>query len=104
MPNHIADRRLEPRRSAASPTHIETIVTRTPIRDADGACPDASHSRPPATLVPAHLPPPVREIPDLAPEERVAELRLRIMSGMYERPEMMEAVARRMVLGSDARS
>ncbi len=40
---------------------------------------------------------PVREIPGLAPEERVAELRLRVRSGVYARCSVVEQVARRML-------
>ena len=37
---------------------------------------------------------PVRELPGLAPDERVAELRLRIRSGMYSHAVVLEHVAR----------
>ena len=37
---------------------------------------------------------PVREIPGLAPEDRVAELRLRVRSGVYGRRAVVEQVAR----------
>lgn len=37
---------------------------------------------------------PVREIPGFAPEERVAELRLRVRSGVYGRRAVVEQVAR----------
>lgn len=40
---------------------------------------------------------PVREIPGLAPEERVAELRLRVQSGVYGRRAVVEQVARLML-------
>ena len=40
---------------------------------------------------------PVREIPGLAPEERVAELRLRVRSGVYGRRSVVEKVARAML-------
>lgn len=40
---------------------------------------------------------PVREIPGLAPEERVAELRLRVRRGMYGSRSVMEQVARAML-------
>jgi len=37
---------------------------------------------------------PVREIPGLAREDRVAELRLRVRSGVYARRAVVEQVAR----------
>ena len=40
---------------------------------------------------------PVREIPGLAPEERVAELRLRVRSGVYGRRSVVEQVAGRLL-------
>ena len=40
---------------------------------------------------------PVREIPGLAPDERVAELRLRLRSGMYSHAAVLEHVARVLV-------
>ncbi len=40
---------------------------------------------------------PVRELPGLAPDERVAELRLRVRSGMYSHPAVLEHVARVLV-------
>lgn len=40
---------------------------------------------------------PVREISGLAPEERVAELRLRVQSGVYGRRAVVEQVARLML-------
>ena len=75
--------------------HIESVVPRAPVRDAD---------RPPA-----HVPAvertsvqvtgpliPVHEIPGLRPDERVAELRLRVRSGVYARPAVATQVARAM--------
>jgi len=81
------------------PKHIESIVTRMPIRDADRfpsacvpSCSPSSRTRAPRPLVP------VCDLPDLAPEERVAELRIRVRSGMYGSREVVEQVARRLVL------
>lgn len=37
---------------------------------------------------------PVRELPGLAPDERVAELRLRVRSGLYSQAAVLEHVAR----------
>lgn len=40
---------------------------------------------------------PVREIPGLAPDERVAELQLRLRTGMYSHPAVLEQVVRALV-------
>jgi hypothetical protein len=40
---------------------------------------------------------PVREIPGLAPEDRVAALRLRLRSGIYAQSQVAEYVARRLL-------
>ena len=40
---------------------------------------------------------PVREIPGLAPDERVAELRLRVRNGVYGSRSVVELVARRLL-------
>ena len=77
------------------PKYVESIVTRIPVRDADRmpaterCSSQAVASRP---LVP------VFQIPGLAPDERVAELRLRVSSGLYSTPIVVEQVARQMVL------
>lgn len=77
--------------------HIESIVPRLPVRDADRAPvqrpaePRPSHAQRIGPLIPVH------EIPGLAPDERVAELRLRVQSGVYARPAAVEQVARAMV-------
>jgi hypothetical protein len=44
---------------------------------------------------------PVREIPGLAPEERVAELRLRVRSGMYSQAVVLAQVARAIMASSE---
>jgi hypothetical protein len=75
--------------------HIEFVVPRAPVRDADRA-PDhgPSGERPAAhgtgPLIPVH------EIPGLRPDERVAELRLRVQSGVYARPAVVAQVAQAM--------
>jgi hypothetical protein len=76
------------------PKHIEAIVTRVPFRDADSAQLAATPPTPIRAGPPGR---PVHELPDLAPRERVVELRLRVMSGEYNRPEVVEAVARILV-------
>ena len=76
--------------------HIESVVPRGPVRDADrtpelrpaGLAPSLVQTTGP--LVPVH------EIPGLRPEERVEELRLRVRSGVYGRPAVVEQVARAM--------
>jgi len=76
--------------------HIESLVLRVPVRDAD--------RKPPSSRAePAPTPPratgaliPVHEIPGLGPDERVEELRLRVRSGVYARPAVVEQVARAM--------
>ena len=75
--------------------HIESIVPRLPVRDADRApvvreVERSSSPRPTGPLIPVH------EIPGLAPDERVAELRLRVASGMYGKSGVVEQVARAM--------
>jgi hypothetical protein len=79
--------------------HIEFVVPRAPVRDADRA-PAHGPATKPATeqssvhgtgpLIPVH------EIPGLRPDERVAELRLRVQSGVYARPAVVAQVARAM--------
>ena len=80
--------------------HIESIVTRMPVRDADRS--PSIESRPAPATPPRPLTP-VSELPDLAPEARVAELRLRVSSGVYARGDVVEQVARRIVLGGTIR-
>lgn len=75
--------------------HIESIVPRMPVRDADRPpapreVERSSDSRLVGPLVPVH------EIPDLSPKERAAELRLRVQSGVYGKPSVVEEVARAM--------
>lgn len=75
--------------------HIELVVPRTPVRDADRATAHGPAAERPSThgtgpLVPVH------EIPGLRPDERVAELRLRVQSGVYGRPAVVAQVARAM--------
>ena len=74
--------------------HKESTVLRLPVRDADRApAPrpaEREHGDAPRVgpLIPVH------EIPGLAPRDRVAELRLRVQSGMYSRHAVVEQVAR----------
>ncbi len=75
--------------------HIESVVPRTPVRDADRppetrAVERGSDSRRAGPLVP------VSEIPGLGPDERVAALRLRVQSGVYGKASVVEQVARAM--------
>ena len=75
--------------------HIESMVPRRPVRDADRL----PAERPVDQPVPAHSSrplTPVHEIPGLRPEERVAELRLRVQNGVYAQPSVVEQVARAM--------
>jgi len=72
--------------------HIEFVVPRAPVRDADRAPAHGPTIEPPSLhgtgpLVPVH------EIPGLRPDERVAELRLRVQSGVYARPAVAAQVA-----------
>jgi hypothetical protein len=83
-------------RDASMPKHIEAIVTRVPFRDADSAQLAAT---PPIPVRAAPPVTPVYGLPDLAPQERVTELRLRVMSGVYNRHEVVEAVAHVLVSG-----
>jgi len=77
--------------------HIESIVPRLPVRDADRAPARRPAERQPSGAQNIRPLIPVHEIPGLAPEERVAELRLRIRSGVYARPSVVEQVARAIV-------
>ena len=75
--------------------HIEFVVPRAPVRDADRAPARGPAIEGPSVhgtgpLVPVH------EIPGLRPDERVAELRLRVQSGVYARPAVVAQVARTM--------
>jgi hypothetical protein len=81
--------------------HIESTVLRLPVRDADRV-----PARRPAEQLPTvarHIGPliPVHEIPGLAPEQRTAELRLRVQSGVYGRPSVVDQVARAVVQARD---
>jgi hypothetical protein len=75
--------------------HIEFVVPRTPVRDADRATAPAPAAERPSTHGTAPLIP-VHEIPGLGHDERVAELRLRVQSGVYARPAVVTQVARAM--------
>lgn len=75
--------------------HIEFVVPRAPVRDADrmpahGRTTDRPSVHGTGLLIPVH------EIPGLRPDERVAELRLRVQSGVYSRPAVAGQVARAM--------
>ena len=75
--------------------HIESVVPMAPVRDADRTpAHGPAAKRPPAQgsgpLIPVH------EIAGLRPDERVAELRLRVQSGVYARPAVVAQVARAM--------
>jgi len=74
--------------------HIESTVLRLPVRDADRAPAQrvTERHRSDAPRVGPLIP--VHEIPGLAPHERAAELRLRVQSGVYARPAVVEQVAR----------
>jgi hypothetical protein len=78
------------------PKHIEAIVTRVPFRDAGSA------QLAPTPPIPVRAAPPVTPLyglPDLAPQERVTELRSRVTSGVYNHREVVEAVAHALVSG-----
>jgi hypothetical protein len=74
--------------------HIESMVPRVPVRDADRAPGNRLKDQQPtpvhttAPLIPVH------QIPGLRPEERVEELRLRVRSGVYAQPAVAEQLAR----------
>ena len=74
--------------------HIELVVPRAPVRDADRAPHGPVGERPSVHGTGPLIP--VREIPGLCPDERVAELRLRVQSGVYGRPAVVAQVARTM--------
>ena len=75
--------------------HIEFVVPRAPVRDADRAPSPRPTGEPPGVHGAGQLVP-VHEIPGLRPDERVAELRLRVRSGVYARPAVAAQVARAM--------
>jgi hypothetical protein len=75
--------------------HIESIVPRVPVRDADRA-PAALEIERSSGPRPIHGLVPVRELPGLTPDEQFAELRLRVQRGMYGKPGVVEQVARAM--------
>jgi len=77
--------------------HIESTVLRLPVRDADRA--PARRPADQQSAAAGDVGPliPVHEIPGLAPHERAAELRLRVRSGVYGRPSVVEQVARAVV-------
>jgi hypothetical protein len=81
------------------PEHSESIVIRLPVRNADRLPSATSPAEPRREPAPARPLVPVCEIPDLSPHERVAELRQRVVNGVYCRREVVEQVARGMVLG-----
>jgi hypothetical protein len=92
VPNRRDAARHHPDEETRMTKHIESIVPRLPVRDAD---------RSPVTQVverssgPRRVGPlvPVYEIPGLGPDERIAELRLRVRSGVYGEPSVVEQVA-----------
>jgi hypothetical protein len=75
--------------------HIESVVPRAPVRDADRVPTHRPALERPSAHVTGPLVP-VHEIPGLRPDERVAELRLRVRSGVYARPAVVSQVARAM--------
>jgi hypothetical protein len=75
--------------------HIESIVPRVPVRDADRAPATREVHQSPTPRLSGPLIP-VRELPGLTPDERVAELRLRVQNGMYGESSVVEQVARAM--------
>jgi len=77
--------------------HIEYMVPREAVRDADRAPAERATDRQPSGAGSVGPLIPVHEIPDLAPDERIAELRLRVQSGVYGRPRVVEQVARTML-------
>lgn len=85
------------------PKQIESIVTRTPVRSADRPYSEQPPNRRPAAPGPPRPLVPVYELSDLAPEQRVAELRLRVMNGVYGTREAVEQVARHMLLDGGVR-
>jgi hypothetical protein len=76
--------------------HIESLVPRVPVRDADRKPPSSRAEQAPASAHSTSVLIPVHEIPGLGPDERVEELRLRVRSGVYGRPAVVEQVARAM--------
>lgn len=76
--------------------HIESLVPRVPVRDADRKSTSTPAEQVPASVQTTGPLIPVHEIPGLRPDERVAELRLRVRSGVYARPAVIEQVARAM--------
>jgi len=76
--------------------HIESVVPRLPVRDADKKpAPRAADLTPSPARTTAPLLP-VHRIPGLRPEERVEELRQRVRSGVYSRAAVVEQVAEAM--------
>ena len=73
--------------------HIESMLPQVPVRDADRAPAQRQVDRQAVTVHTTGPLIPVHEIPGLRPEERMAELRLRVWSGVYGRPEVVEQVA-----------
>lgn len=76
--------------------HIESLVPRVPVRDADRKPPSNRTEQVPTAARSSGALIPVHEIPGLKPDERVEELRLRVRSGVYARPAVVEQVARAM--------
>lgn len=74
--------------------HIESMIPRMPVRDADRATSDCPDDRQPTAVHTTGSLIPVHQIPGLRPEERVEELRLRVRSGVYSRPAVVEQAAR----------
>jgi hypothetical protein len=77
--------------------HIESIVPRLPVRDADRSPARRPVDRQPTAAQRIGPLVPVHEIPGLARDERIAELRMRVQSGVYVRPSAVEQVACAMV-------
>jgi hypothetical protein len=75
--------------------HIEFAVPRAPVRDADRA-PAHNGTTERSSVQGTGLLIPVHEIPGLGPDERVAELRLRVQRGVYSRPAVVGQVAQAM--------
>jgi hypothetical protein len=73
--------------------HIESQVPRLPVRDADRTpAPPARQERSVVQTTGPLIP--VHEIPGLRPEERVAELQLRVRTGFYAQAAVVEQVVR----------
>jgi hypothetical protein len=76
--------------------HIESVVPCVPVRDADRLPASQPDELTPSMVQTTGPLIPVHQIPGLKPEERVEELRLRVRSGVYSHPAVVEQVARTM--------